>query len=173
MPRTKTDVLKYLADARAHYAAYHNHKEVSAWAGVVLYVVFTAQIIFAREETLNSQGVVCTVWVLSIIFFLSFLLYLHTQLCLRHEAANYVAALLVLSAEYLGKEDAEIKEADWLVEPKADAGHHSPQILPKQVLNKALEMDRVGHGSRRKLEAAAYVIVVVSFLASIVRLWLY
>jgi len=67
---------------------------------------------------------------------------------------------------------AEASYRFWLIEPKPDAGHHSPQILPKKVLNKALEMDRVGHGDRRKLEIAAYVIVIVSFFAGVLRLWL-
>lgn len=172
MPPSKADLLKYLADTRAHYAAYHNHKEVSAWAGVVLYVVFAVQVAFARDDMLRSDAFVIAAWVLSMIFFLSILIYLHTQLRLRHEASNYVAALLCLGAEYLCKDSTEIKEEVWVVEPKPDAGHHSPQILPKEVLHKALEMDRVGHGGRRKLEAAAYVIVVVSFLSGVVRLWL-
>jgi hypothetical protein len=151
---------------------YHNHKEVSAWAGVVLYVIFATQIAFAHDEMFKSEAVVYAACALSGTFFLAILLYLHTQFRLRHEAANYVATLLYLAAEYLGKAETEINEADWVVDPKPDAGHHSPHILPKLVFNKALEMDRVGHGARRKLEGAAFVIVVVSFLAGVLRLWL-
>jgi len=171
MPISKADLLKYLTDTRAHYAAYHNHKEVSAWAGVVLYVVFAVQIAFARDEMLRSYTFVIAAWILSVVFLVAILIYLHTQFRLRRMAANYVAALQYLVADYLGKDDKEIKEADWVVDPKLDVGHHSAQVLPKHVLNKALEMDRVGHGSRRKLEAAAYVIVAVSFFAGAVRLW--
>src|SRR5712691_8413127 len=101
MARTKADVLKYLADTRAHYAAYHNHKEVSAWAGVVIYVVFAAQIAFARDELFNTQAIVYVAWTLRVVLFLAILGYLRVQFRLRYEAANYVAALLYLSAEYL------------------------------------------------------------------------
>jgi hypothetical protein len=157
---------------RAHYAVYHNHKEVSAWAGVVLYVIFATQIAFASDEMFESDAVVYAAWMLSCAFFLAILVYLHTQFRLRHEAANYVAAFLYLHVEYLAKVETEINEADWLVEPRPDTGHQSPQFLPKQVLNKALDMDRVGHSDRRKLEVAAYTIVVVTFLAGVLRLWL-
>jgi len=177
MPRTKAEILKYLADTRSHYAAYHNHKEVSAWAGVVLYVVFAVQVAFARDEMFKSKPIVYAACLLSVVFFLIILAYLKTQFRLRRDAANYVAALLYLGVEYLGKDDATLKKEEkdedmrWILEAKHDVGHHSEQVLPKLVLTKALEMDDVGHGDRKKLEAAAYGIVVLSFVADALRLW--
>ncbi len=39
----KEDVLRYLSDTRSHYASYHNHKEVSAWTGIVLFAALIPQ----------------------------------------------------------------------------------------------------------------------------------
>ena len=94
------EILKYLADTRAHYATYHNHKEVSAWAGVVLYVAVMVQIVLVKNDALtNRRPVVLLALILILLTAVS--VYLKTQFYLRREAANYVAALLYLYVEYL------------------------------------------------------------------------
>ena len=37
----KDKVIQYYENTRQYYGTYHNHKEVSAWAGLALYVLFT------------------------------------------------------------------------------------------------------------------------------------
>ena len=167
----KSDVLKYLSDTRAHYAAYHNHKEVSAWAGVALYVLLIVQILFAKDEFLKSSGIIAGTSILIVILLVVMLLYLKTQFSLRREAANYVAALLYLSAHHLRSNENDIQQENFLIAVKTDSGHHSPQILPKIVQDMASEMDWVGHGARRRLEFVAFSIVLVISAAALLRLW--
>ncbi len=40
----KRKVEEYYENTRKYYASYHNHKETSAWAGLILYVVFCGTI---------------------------------------------------------------------------------------------------------------------------------
>ncbi len=171
MQPIKADVLKYLSDARAHYAAYHNHKEVSAWAGVLLYVIFATQIAFAPSELLKTDAAVCSAYLLVVILWLVVLLYLYIQLDLRRWAANCIGAALLLGTEYLTKEQKDIKAEDWSLKDIPDAGHHSPHVLPKIVFDKAQELDRKGHRARRWLEFAALAIVSISFVAAVSRVW--
>jgi hypothetical protein len=173
MPDQRQDILKYLGDTRSHYATYHNHKEVSAWAGVVLYVIFASQIAFARDEVLRNAAVLYVAWMLNGAFFLATLIYLHAQFRLRYDAANCVAALLYLSAEYLAMAELEVNKADWHIKASSGGVLHTPHVLPVWILQKSREFGEAGRVERRKLEAAAYVIVSATFLASVLRLWLH
>lgn len=135
MDLKKQDFLKYLADARSHYTVYHNHKEASAWAGVGLYGILVTQVMVARGDVLREHGVVVAASVLVAALMGVMLVYLRTQFRLRREAANYTAALLYLSASWVARDLSDL--GDLTPEVTGDAGHHSPQILPKLVLSKS------------------------------------
>jgi|SRR2546426_1264784 len=171
MQLDKADVLKYLSDMRAHFAAYHNHKEVSAWAGVLLYVIFATQIAFAPTELFKTNAAVFSAYLLVVTLWLVVLLYLGAQLTSRVEAANYVAALLLLSTEYLTKDQHDIKIEGWSPRPKPDACYQSEVVLPAIVYAKADEMKKVGQRTLWLLALAPIALVTLSFFAAASRLW--
>jgi uncharacterized protein (TIGR02246 family) len=172
MPLIKAEVLKYLSDMRADYSAYHNHKEVSAWAGVALYVIIISQLFFAKDDLLREPLILMAASVLLALLFVATIIYLKTQFYLRREAANYNGACIALSAEVLTKADEDIKEDDYLLESKVkdDAGHHSPHILPKLITKKADELRTVGQKLQNRLVCAAFAIILLTSIAAAFRL---
>ncbi len=170
MPLIKADVLKYLSDIRADYSAYHNHKEVSAWAGVALYVIFISQLLFAKDDLLKEPLILVAVSLLLVLLLVATIIYLNIQFRLRHEAANYANASIALSAEFLRKEEKDIKECDFLLEDEADAGHHSPHILPKLIKTRAAKLSTVGQKFQKWLKYAAFAIILLTSGAAAVRL---
>lgn len=68
----KDYIIKYYDSAQSYYGTYHNHKEVSAWAGLVLHVLFLGFVNrieatkhFYTEVTLSIIGVSLLVSVLT------------------------------------------------------------------------------------------------------------
>jgi hypothetical protein len=172
---TKSEILKYLSDTCDRYSTYQNHKEVSAWGGIVLYVVLMAQIAFIKNEALNSQRVMWLLHIVIVILLVAVIIYLRTQLHLRRKASDYVAALSYLSAECLGMDDTEIDPKDWRVIPPEEwdstTEFQSTLTLPQRVNDLALVVRNVGRRSRYQLEIATYCIVALAFFAALARLW--
>ena len=42
---SRREIIDLLKDIQSHYGTYHNHKETSAWAGVVLYAFLLVNVI--------------------------------------------------------------------------------------------------------------------------------
>lgn len=166
----KDDFVKYLSDLRAPYATYHNHKELSAWGGVALYVIVCAQLTFAPQDVFKNDTLVYAGAILFVLFSVSVLIYVGCQLWLRRVASDYTAAALRLGAEW-SLRDEEMNQADWEVERVPDAWHHSPSVLPKAIRNEASAMQQIGRKTRRLLEFAAYSVVAVGFFAVALRVF--
>jgi hypothetical protein len=170
---TRTDILKYISDTRGHYMTYHNHKEVSAWAGVVLYVLATAQIALVKKEALATPRAAVALTTFVAILFGLVLVYLKTQFDLRREAANYVGALHYLNVEYL---TTEFNADHWQLIPLAQwhcvkTKSQSRLVLPARVKELALAINQHGQKSRIRLQYAAYSIVILATFAVLIRLW--
>jgi hypothetical protein len=160
MAISKEDVLKYFADMRSHYAAYHNHKETSAWAAVAIYLVIVIQIV--GTVTANANGLERFVGSVAIfLLWASVSIYTSTQFRLRKDAAGYVAACQALSVEYLSSELEQIDEVLFRLIESPDAGHHSPHVLPKIILDKAEQLKSVGQTMRHRLENTMYFLSAI------------
>jgi hypothetical protein len=44
----KDKIIQYYENTRQYYGAYHNHKEIAAWAGLVLFVMFAGLVNWVR-----------------------------------------------------------------------------------------------------------------------------
>jgi hypothetical protein len=170
----KSDVLKYLSDTRSHYGQYHNHKEASAWAAAALYILFSIQI----SSSINHELPCLQCHRVAVLFLIvalatAVIFYLKAQFRMRRNAANYIAACFALSAEYLVKEEAQITAEAFALVETTDKQHHSPHILPKAILDKAAHFEKIGHGTRKLLETAIYVVISVTTLVALVRVLLF
>lgn len=164
----KEDVLKYFSDLRSHYAAYHNHKETSGWVAAALYLGGILQL--AGTMSTNAlpieRGVRC-----SVILLLAWLAYIYitTQLTMRKDAANYVAACLFLSLEYLFVDQKDINQELFKTGEQPNSQSHSPLVLPKIIKTKVEEYANVGQETRTYLENAIYysltILTVVALVA--------
>ncbi len=172
MELKKDNVLKYFSDLRAHYAAYHNHKETSAWVASALYLGGILQL--AGSMATNALLVERVVRG-SIILLLAFLgyKYISTQFKMRRDAANYVAACLVLSLEYLSIDENEIKGEWFKTEEQGNSESHSPLVLPKIILEKVRVYATAGQQTRTYLENSVIysltILTVVALLAVAIR----
>jgi hypothetical protein len=167
----KADVLKYLSDTRSHYAQYHNHKEASAWAAAALYILFLIQIFNSINRELSClQYHRIAVLLVIVVLAIAVIFYLKAQFRMRRNAANYIAACFALAAEYLVKEEAQINAEAFALVQTTDNQHHSPHILPKAILDKAADFDKIGHGTRKLLETSIYVVISVTTLVALVRI---
>jgi hypothetical protein len=171
MPILKADALKYFQDVRAHFAAYHNHKETSAWAAVAVYLAITLQIAggatspAAVEERIARS---LTVGLLAI----AMAIYVSFQLARRKNAADYVAASLAIIIEYLPIVDGPIPNEDaFRLVPSTDYDHQSPHVLPKIILEKANELKDKGQATLKNLERTMYFSVSAVTLVAMALIW--
>lgn len=160
-----------MSDTRSHYAQYHNHKEASAWAAAAVYILFLIQISSSfNGKTSCVPGNRIAILLVIVVLAIAVFFYLKAQFRMRRNAANYVASCFALSSEYLVKEEPEINAEAFALVQTTDMQHHSPHILPKAILEKAAHFDKIGHGTRRRLETIIYIVIGVTTLAALARL---
>ncbi len=130
----KEDVLRYLSDTRSHYASYHNHKEVSAWTGIVLFAALIPQTVtyLGGPAGTCGLGVIETLAVLALLALA--LIFVSKQFESREFAADVVAASFALTAEILHKKEEEIAVLDFSVESSSDKDKQAPYVLAKVLL---------------------------------------
>ena len=76
----KDQLLKYLADLRAYFTTYHNHKEISAWAAVAFTLLLAGPVTKTIETVIrNSTPLRVTASVVLIAVFLALVVYLREQ----------------------------------------------------------------------------------------------
>lgn len=140
---SKQDAIAYLQDLRQHYTDYHEHKEKSAWAAVVLYVLFAGTLLpiqLRGPDTLwYDVGYALFILIIAALVFL----YARNQFALKNEGRVYVAASLQLLAELMAMDDEEFdSEAFFRLPAPEDANYDSAEVLPATLLRRA---DRFRH----------------------------
>jgi hypothetical protein len=169
---TRAEIIKYLGEIESHYAAYHNHKETTAWASLVLWgaVVVGVMNVFGKEITNVPQFRYLVTGLVLLIAGLTSL-YLKTQFSLRRDAANIVAACFSLRTTIVSNLNFSINPLDYVLVDKPKSFGQSGYILPKKVLEEA-EMQ----GTRGLEPLITLEIIVYSFLgltAVMVLAWIW
>lgn len=172
MPNSREEILKFLGDTQSHYANYHNHKEVSAWAGLLLYVALLAQFISTAEKIIAGSF---TMTVISIVvvpvagIFLG--VFLGVQFYLRRKAASYVAACISLRSKYLSEPDKEIEVSKFAPPSSKHTRSESDRCLPEIVLSEAGNMESGCFKWRCLLEVCVYGVIVLVSILAVTRVW--
>lgn len=188
MKLNKTEVLKNLSDTATRYNTYGNHKEVSAWAGLVVYGVFIGQI----TKSTNCVGYEVAVTTIVVVVALLLTLLLIQQFSMKKYASDLMAVCELLAVKIIGMSDEEFEACDFsLKEPKAEApppAKHplaeflmkfvnpgQPQAedtLPKCLFEEKKKMGTVGYGPGNLLEATTYMLLYLLALVGLLRIWL-
>ena len=156
----REEVLKYLNDMRQHYATYHNHKEIMAWAGVALYFVLLAGLI--RAPGLGGSWALKLIGVIAVICIAIVVRnYVSKQFSLKSYAANAVAACAYLYADLVAKVDKTPAAGDFDITPTTDKCGQSPYVLPKFVQEKLSQFESLGQAPGRTIESSATWLVVI------------
>ena len=171
MPNSRDEVLKYLADLHSYYGKYHNHKEASAWAGLVLAVALLIQLVTAIDRGLaRTCAMRAAAAIMVVVFVLAVLAYLLQQFSLLRRAADLAAASFALRSEIISNPLAPVDPARYaLATPGGDAVQSS-YVLPQEVLARADALGARGQGARRNLEAVAYVMLGIAGVFGVVRI---
>lgn len=141
---SKEEAIEYLQDIRQHYSAYHDHKEKSAWAAVVLYVLFAGTLLPIQlrgpDTILYDIGYVLFILVVTVVVFL----YARNQFDLKNEGRVYVAASMQLLLEVMSMDENEFDSGDFFEIPQQIGGsnYDSEEILPPTLLERANEFRR-------------------------------
>ena len=172
----RQDLFRYLADVRSHYATYHNHKEATTWAATGVYLLLALQFASALPKytpvSCAGKGTLSAVIILVTSLFLT---YLYRQFMVTRKAAGYVGACFQLGARLLS-DPSYMPSSEELAPATGDAP--SPPIqsrtsLPRILISTSDVLTNRALPNRRKLEALAYLLIVIGCSALLAHLWIF
>ena len=170
----KEYLLKYYADTCQYYGTYHNHKEISAWAGLALHVLFCGLIITRTDIPANlwlSTTLALTVAVILVAFFA--FRYIWNQLEMKDRAGALAGAAGFLLVEILRTEESKLNPDDYLlVVESADTKAQSSHVLPDRLLKKADVLNTRGRGFQDRTRWMIYILLALSTISVIGLKWI-
>jgi hypothetical protein len=143
----KKNVIDFYENTRQLNSVYHNHKEVSAWAGLVLYGVVSTLIISLPIPKINSLLMTLGLLAAQCFFLALFTMFTYNQLRMKNVANNFVAASTRLLSDIILEKDHEFKAEKYMrVEPSGHTHSQQDHTLPTLLLKKAKDFDSKGKG---------------------------
>lgn len=163
MKKELMDYFKVLLD---HYAKYHNHKEVSAWAGLVLYIAFCAFAIrfppapSSKHTVFLALAIAVVVVIVSVLVFL----YIQNQLKMKDTSGAWVVAALWYLTEITCADEQSLNCEKYPVHPSEsiDRRAQATPALPKMFLDKAEILNKQGRGFQDRTRWLIYSLLFVS-----------
>ncbi len=128
----KNQILNYYENTIIYYGNYHNHKEISAWAGLVLQILITTFIIQSDSCLYDSIAYM----VFSLIITISLNMYVKSQHDLKDLAASYVAASNELLSEIALTDKTDLRSY-LAIDDSNNIIYQAPNALPKILIDKA------------------------------------
>lgn len=167
----KNYVVTYYENISQFYGIYHNHKETSAWGGLVLHVLFCGLIINAEIPQSYEFSIVIVISAMLIVVATVVFFYIQNQLFMKERAgALFGAAKYILAEDILPTDNQsslkELNEYIKIVE-SLDMSRQSSHILPKYLLDKANIIDSRGRGYQTKTRIMMYTLLTLSTVAVI------
>ena len=162
---SKKEAIEYLRDIRDHYSNYHQHKEQSAWAAVVLYVLFAGTLLPIQLRGPNTVvydfGYVLFIMIVATVVFL----YIRNQFDLKNEGRVYVAASMQLLLDLIAMDRKEFDSVEFFQTPENAEGSYydSDEILPPILIERADKFRRPGtwYKPSDKSKILCYTIILI------------
>jgi hypothetical protein len=167
----KDELLQYLEHLSNWALKYHNHKELSSWAVVVLHallVIGFIERIAELSETIPFQ--ILLTCVLTILTALALILLLW-QLRLRSWAADLGAASKRLYARYLSEIFKEGEEVDFDLSIHTGDSRRSTHQFPRAIIDEIDQDARRDKVARFWLASGSTAIIIVMCSLAILILW--
>ena len=169
----KKDLLDVYGKMAQHWASYHNHKEVSAWAGLALYFMFILVFLAADLPTngriLAASGM--TVAILIVLWPVT--IYIKNQLELKDKGGALDGAAWKLLAEIARiPENVLIADTYLEVTDSDDPMAQSSHTHPKRLVDEADIINSRGRGHQDVTRRMIYCLLLISTLCSIGLIWL-
>jgi len=164
----KEYIVTYYENTSIYYAQYHNHKEISAWAGLVLHLLFCQlnfQISFNKDILLIGTFT-SSIFTL-IVAFLVFL-YIKNQLLMKDIAGAHTAASKILLSEVIQTSEEIIDVNKYMkIEDSADTQSQASHVLPMILLKKSEIINSRGRGFQDKTKWMIYSLLIFSTFSTI------
>lgn len=166
----KEDILNYYRNIQIHYATYHNHKEFSAWGGLVLYVLFCGMIIKASfpSEHLKITAILLLIAVLGVSFTIIF--YIKNQLLMKDLGGATSSAAILLQSEIMQAKKSNLNKY-MEIEESSDLKAQSSHVLPKILIKKRDHLNSKGRMFQDSTKMAIYTLISVSTFSLILLKW--
>ena len=167
----KDKIIQYYENTRQYYGAYHNHKEISAWAGLALYVLFAGLVnwVSLPDKYKIPAVIILTLFVIAVLILVY--RYISTQIKLKDIGGAYVAAALIFLSELISEEKTKEELKEYMkIEDSADTNAQSPYVLPKIFLKKSAIQNTRGRGFQDTTRSMIYgILILVTILVLSVK----
>jgi len=167
----KKYVIDYYENTRQYYGKYHDHKEISAWSGLVAHILFCTFIVLANPtvQTIQSKFLMTIGFTISVIVESKLLLiYIRNQLDLKDMGGSYVAGSLSILAELIDKDYNGKELREYLrVKERKEKKYQSTYVLPNELLERAKKYSSKGTGAQdltRKMNTKVLIISAISVI---------
>jgi hypothetical protein len=168
---SRQEVLALLRDIRSHYASYHNHKEASAWGGIVLYAVLWSQLFKVANTSSCGLKIAMTIGILLATGITGY--FLKKQFYLIYKGASYVAASFFLESDVTSKPNEELNLGIYSPPSKEQRSRtKSNYVLPTILQEKADELNPYGGAFRSAIEKSGYSLLALLLLSGILLTWI-
>lgn len=155
------DYFKSIADRQGKY---HDHKEVSAWAGLVLHLVFCGALLRidapAKNPTLTFTIATIAVAVAALFAFF----YIREQLRLKDLGGAMLGAATYYMSKMVTSADGKLDEVLTPLEQSTDQDTQASHMFPASLLKKRDWMNTQGLGAQRATRRYIYGLLVTATL---------
>ncbi len=167
----KDNIIQYYESTRKYYGTYHNHKEVSAWAGLVLYVLFAG---IVNGVSLPDKYKILAVHILTFFVIIVLILvyrYISSQIKMKDLGGAHAATAFFFLSELITEEKKEEELKQYMkIEESPDESAQSPHVLPKIFLKKSAKLNTKGRGFQDTTRAMIYgILILVTILVLAVK----
>jgi len=168
----RENVIKYYESSRTHYTTYHNHKELSAWAGLILFVFFAGFINLMKLPVGFEVDAAITITVFVLIVSVLVFRYISNQLEMKDLGGAYVAASIAFTTDLItGNITDEELDEYMKVEESPDVQAQSRHVLPYKFLKKAKVLNSRGRGFQDTTKHMIYGILFIVSLLLVASKW--
>ena len=150
----KNDLVKFYEDMRRTYNAYHNHKEVSAWAALVLHLTFCAALLRFKSEGAESTKFSVILTLYTLVQTTLICIYMDAQFVMKEEGAAFSAAATILQLRLIRLKSYTVRSLHnyaRLIPPsrRNDDYSQAEHCLPEMLLRRYRRMLKKGAGAHR------------------------
>lgn len=170
----KRMVFDYYLSLLQKNGAKHNHKESSAWGGLVLYAFFCGALI---STNWNSPGhtklplFITVGWVTVLtVYYLRNQLQLKDQASSRISASSFILSEIITDPDFSSEKYVSMKDIPPSLDKEAGAGS-----LPNYFLEKAIYFYPVqvkNDSAIKRTQIAVYALMLATFSVTVVTLWI-
>jgi hypothetical protein len=159
----KDHIIKYYDSAQSYYGTYHNQKEVSAWAGLVLHVLFLGFVSRIEAPKHYYDEITLSIIVVSLLVSVLTYRYISNQLKMKDQAGAHAGAAKFLLAKVMLEDESQI-DAKWYleVEDSDDLDAQSSHVLPAKMLAKSKALNTRARGFQDRTKNMIYAILFLS-----------